>query len=173
VDFLAALLGAAIGVVAGALIQYLAAFLINRYERRRRWSDLQIEAEYNLNIAEEMLNEVRRFRAAAQPATFANYQWYFRAKDMLSIALTRMVNSGELYRMFNRQEILDLQSIVQFFTPALEQNFANQIEQLKTTDDYAGAMNLANHLERQINDNIARIHRLRTKQFTPRRWFGF
>jgi hypothetical protein len=103
-----------------ALLQYLAAILIGRYQRRQHWSDLQTEAAYNLNIANEMLNEARRFRTAAQPATFVQYQWYFRAHGMLSIALTRIINSGELYRMFTRDEIFDLQSIVQFFTADMD-----------------------------------------------------
>jgi hypothetical protein len=166
-EFWATLIGAAIGVVAGALLQYLAAILIGRYQRRQHWSDLQTEAAYNLNIANEMLNEARRFRTAAQPATFAQYQWYFRAHGMLSIALTRIINSGELYRMFTRDEIFDLQSIVQFFTADMERQFiANRVEQLKAANDYAGAQQFANYIEQEINDKIAKIQRLRAKRFT-------
>ena len=76
-DFLATFLGAAFGVVAGAAIQYLAQIFIDRHKQKAVLSDLRKEAQYNLGVANDMFNEVAKFRVAAQPDTFATYQWFF------------------------------------------------------------------------------------------------
>jgi hypothetical protein len=150
--FLATFLGAAFGVVAGALIQYLFTFLIERRNRRRLLSDLQIETRYNLVVVDQMLEEVRRFRAAANPSAFESYQWFYRTKDMLSIALRNVVQSGQFYKMFSQDEILGIQKAVQFFDATLEQNFiVNKINQLKQAKDVPGAHQFANYLEGEIN----------------------
>ena len=73
-DFWATFLGAAFGVVAGAFIQYLVQMWIARHNRKLVLSDLRKEAQYNLGVANDMLNEISRFRAAAQPDTFSTYQ---------------------------------------------------------------------------------------------------
>ncbi len=153
-DFLATMLGAALGVVAGTVIQYFVQLLITRYNRKRNLRDLKIEAQYNLKIAEQMLAEVGRFRAAAQPAIFANYNWYFRAKDMLSVALQRIITSGELYRMFSQQEIVLLQDLLQYFSIQSEQFIADRINVLKTKNDIVGAHQFANYVEQEITKRL-------------------
>jgi hypothetical protein len=162
-DFLATLMGAAVGVVAGTVIQYLVQIWVNRHSRKLNIKDLKIEAEYNLAIAEQTLTEVGKFRAAAQPATFANYKWFFRSKDMLSVALTRTINSGEFYRIFNRQEIVAIQELVQWFNAQFEQFIFDHIEKLKVNGDIPGAHQFANHLDMEIRRRIDTIKSLIAK----------
>ena len=156
--FLATFLGAAFGVVAGAAIQYLAQVWIERRNRKLVLSDLRKEAQYNLGVVNDMLGEVVKFRAAAQPDTFAGYHWYFRSHDMLGTVLNQIINTGQLYRMFTEREIAEIQQLRQFFNPDLERTFIfNQINQYKEAKNYAGALQLANHLEGQIKQGIATL----------------
>jgi hypothetical protein len=151
-------IGAAVGVVAGAFIQYLVQIWIERRNRKLVLADLRKEAQYNLGIANEMLAEVGRFRAAAQPETFATYQWYFRCKDMLGIALNRITLSGQLYRIFNEREITEIQQLRQFFDPPFETNFiAGRISQLRDNKDISEAHNFANFLDGEIRKRIATL----------------
>jgi hypothetical protein len=122
-DFCATFLGAAFGVVAGAFMQYIVQVGIERRNRKLLLSDLNKEAQYNLGVANDMLKEVDRFRAATQPAIFPTYQWYFRAKDMLGVALGRMISSGQLYRIFTQREVSEIQQVQQFFNLQMEQQF--------------------------------------------------
>jgi hypothetical protein len=118
-DFWATFLGAAFGVVAGALMQYIVQVAIERRNRKLLLSDLNKEAQYNLGVANDMLKEVARFRAAAQPAIFSTYQWYFRAKDMIGVALNRMISSGQLYRMFTQREVTENTAATTIFQPTI------------------------------------------------------
>lgn len=164
-DFWATFLGAAFGVVAGAFMQYIVQVGIERRNRRRLLSDLNKEAQYNLAVANEMLKEVARFRAAAQPAIFSTYQWYFRGKDMLGVAMGRMISSGKLYRMFTRREVTEIQQLQQFFNPQMEQQFiANRINQLKDTNDLAGAHQFANYVDGEMQKGIATLTSLANKK---------
>lgn len=163
--FVATLLGAAVGVIAGALIQYLSQILIDRYNRKKVLADVRTEAEYNLAIARQMLGEVAKFRAAAQPATFQAYQWYFRSQDMLAIALNRVTNSGELYRLFDHNEILEIQSMRQFFSPQFERQFiSDQINLHKTNSDIPEAHQFANFLDAELNKHIVVLQNLTKKK---------
>jgi hypothetical protein len=164
-DFVATLFGAAIGVVAGAAIQYLAQIFINRHNRKAVLSDLRKEAQYNLGVANDMLGEVAKFRAAAQPETLATYQWFFRSKDMLGTVLNGIISSGQLYRMFTQREIAEIQQLRQLFDPTLESTFiATRINQYKENKNYAEALLFANHLEGQLKQGIATITVIANKQ---------
>jgi hypothetical protein len=165
-DFWATFLGAAFGVVAGAIIQYIVQIWIARRNRKLVLSDLNKEAQYNLGVANEMLNEVSRFRAAAQPDTFSTYQWYFRSKDMLGTVLNNIITSGQLYRIFTQREITEIQLLRQFFDPQLESTFiASKINQFKGAKDIAGAHRSANtYLEVEIKKGIATLTNLANKK---------
>jgi len=164
-DFWATFLGAAFGVVAGAIIQYLVQILIERRNRKLILSDLRKEAQFNLGVANAMLDEVARFRAAAQPDAFPTFQWYFRAKDMLGTALTRVVSSGQLYRMFTEREITDIQQYLQFFNPQMEGQFvAGRINQLRDTMDIPEAHNFARFLGAEIRKGIATLTHISQKR---------
>ena len=104
-------------------MQYIVQVGIERRNRKLLLSDLNKEAQYNLGVANDMLKEVDRFRAATQPAIFPTYQWYFRAKDMLGVALGRMISSGQLYRIFTQREVSEIQQVQQFFNLQMEQQF--------------------------------------------------
>jgi hypothetical protein len=164
-DFWATFLGAAVGVVAGATIQYLAQIFIDRHHRRLVLLDLRKEAQYNLGVANDMLGEVIKFRAAAQPETFATYQWFFRSKDMLGTVLNRIITSGQLYAMFSKREIAEIQQLRQFFDPNFETAYIfNQVNQFKEAKNFAGALQFANHLEGQIKQGIATLTALTQKK---------
>jgi hypothetical protein len=163
-DFWATFLGAAFGVVAGAIMQYLVQIGIERRNRKLLLSDLAKEAQYNLEIANLMLAEVARFRAAAQPGTFATFQWYFRAKDMLGITFNRIVSSGHLYKMFTQREISEIQQLQQFFNSQMEGQFvAGRINQLREENDIAEAHKFATYLENEIRKGIVTLTALTQK----------
>jgi hypothetical protein len=165
-DFWATFLGAAFGVVAGAVLQYLAQILIARRNRKLILSDLRKEALYNLGVANDMLNEVAKLRAAAQRDTFATYRWYFRSKDMLGTVLNQIINSGQLYRIFTEREITEIQHLRQFFDPSLEQNFiAAKINQLRDDNNITEAHQFANtYLEIEIKKGMATLTNIANKR---------
>ena len=77
---------------------------------------------------------------------------------MLGTVLNQIINTGQLYRMFTEREIAEIQQLRQFFNPDLERTFIfNQINQYKEAKNYAGALQLANHLEGQIKQGIATL----------------
>jgi hypothetical protein len=164
-DFWATFLGAAFGVVAGTVVQYVFQVAIERRNRKLLLTDLRKEAQYNLGVVNDMLKEVDRFRAAAQPAIFSTYHWIFRSKDMLGLALNRMISSGQLYRMFNAREITEIQQLQQFFNPNMEQQFvANRIDQLRDAKDIAGAHQFADFLDGAMNKGVATLTSLANKK---------
>jgi hypothetical protein len=162
-DFTATLLGSAFGVVAGAFIQYLVTIWLSRHNRQKNLKDLKTEAKYNLRVAEQMLEQVRRMRVAAQPATFNNFVWLFRAKDMLSIALTRIIASGDLYKMFTEQEILRIQLLVEFFNAQTDEFITNRLASIKSSNDIAEAHRFADWLEGQITERIGYLNQFLAK----------
>ena len=164
-DFWATFLGAAFGVIAGAGIQYFVQLGIGRHNRKLMISDLSKEARYNLGVAQDMLREVDRFRAAAQPDTLATYNWYFRSKDMLGTVLNRVINEGQLYRMCTEREITEIQQLRQFFDPQFETNFiSTRINQAKEAKDIAGAHQFANFLDAEVKKGIATLTSLANKK---------
>jgi len=73
---------------------------------------------------------------------------------MIGVALGRVINSGELYRIFSRKEIIDIQSLQQFFTVQMEQFISDEIDKYKSGNDIPGAHQWANHIEKEIRDRL-------------------
>ena len=83
---------------------------------------------------------------------------------MLATALTRIVSSGQLYRIFTEREITDIQQYAQFFNPQMEQFIAGRINQLKEVMDIAEAHDLANYLDGQVRQGIAALTTISQKR---------
>ena len=75
--FWATTFGAAIGVVAGTLIQYLLDLLLAKRSRVRQRHALVKEMSYNRSLVAELTEELGRFRNAVNARVFNTYYGYF------------------------------------------------------------------------------------------------
>lgn len=62
--FWATVFGAALGVMAGTLIQYLVTLLLNQQTKKRQKNALMKEFVYNRSLVDELMGEIQKFRNA-------------------------------------------------------------------------------------------------------------
>jgi hypothetical protein len=68
-EFWATLMGAAFGVLAGALIQFIAQYFIDRSAQDRQRQALKKEMQYNLQVLLDLSDECRQLRNAVNGDT--------------------------------------------------------------------------------------------------------
>lgn len=109
--FWATVLGAAIGVVAGAFIQYLVDYLVRRRDERSQKSSLKKEMQYNLLVVNNLITEARNlrnsFNADSLPVYFG-YMEYDRGNFTQASAL---LANGQLYSWFSIEDLKKLVEI--------------------------------------------------------------
>jgi hypothetical protein len=162
-QFIATLLGAAFGVVAGALVQYLAEAYLNRRKAMQQRRDISAEAVYNISAVGELIAESGRLRAAAQPGAIQTYFGVFQFNAVLWIAMQQMVTSGLLYRAFTHMEIEKIQKAMLFLNGNTGQFVANRINQIKAATDINDALQFANWIEATCKQHLDTIIMLRDK----------
>jgi hypothetical protein len=157
-EFWATLIGAAVGVVAGAFIQYIVAILLARGEQKRQRQALKKEMQYNLQVVSDLSDECRRLRNAVNGDTlklYFGYLAYERAFFTQSIAL---LNNGLLYRWFPIEALQKLQKISAILNGNNANWVNNNIKQRReaatsgTQFDKSETVNFVNFVETQIND---------------------
>ena len=164
--FLATMIGAALGVVAGAVIQFLVQQWLDRAEFKRQLDDIRAEAVYNISAVNELIAEAGRLRALAHPGGIQNYLGIFPFANVLWIAMNRIVNSGRLYRTFSHAEIEKIQKTMVFLSGATGSWVTTRVNQVKTAGDFQDAINLASYIEQTCRQHMDTILLLRDKQVT-------
>jgi hypothetical protein len=107
----ATVLGAAIGVIAGAFIQYTVDYFVRRRDEVSQKSALKKEMQYNLLVVSDLINEARNlrnsFNADSLPVYFG-YLGYERANFTQASAL---LSNGQLYRWFSIEDLKKLHKV--------------------------------------------------------------
>lgn len=126
--FWATVLGAAIGVVAGAIIQYGVDFLVRRRTEHDQRAALKKEMQYNLMVVGDLITESRNLRNAFNGDLLRDYfgiLGFDRGNFTQSNAL---LNSGKLYKWFAVEDLKKLQRIAFLMNPGNANWVANNIK---------------------------------------------
>lgn len=99
-------LGSGLGVIAGALVQYLTQFLIDSRNRHRRKATIIKEIEYNKIVINQAISETRKMREAINTNNLESYICDFSS---LNTALTSQLNTfvvdGSIFRYLDRNDM--------------------------------------------------------------------
>ena len=95
--FWATAMGAAFGVVAGTVIQYLLILLAQKDSRRRQKHGLAKEMAYNRSLVDELLAAVTAFRNAVNGRVFQTYFGYFHSGKGIFAQANASASNGLLY----------------------------------------------------------------------------
>jgi hypothetical protein len=93
-EFWATLTGAAVGVVAGAIIQYIAQIFIDRSKQSRQRQALKKEMQYNLAVVSDLSDECRRLRDAVNGDVLKTYFGYFNYERGIFSQSNALLNDG-------------------------------------------------------------------------------
>src|SRR5207302_9686462 len=110
-EFWATLIGAAAGVIAGALIQYIVQMFLDSNAQKRQRRALKKEMQYNLLVVSDLSDEYGRLRNAVNGdalTTYFGYLNYGKGFFNQSIAL---LNNGLLYQWFSIEALKKLQKV--------------------------------------------------------------
>lgn len=157
--FWATVFGAALGVVAGTVIQYFLTLALDSKSKRKQKSALAKELTYNRSLVDELLSEVQKLRNSLNGGVFEKYFGYFSYEKGIFAQANACAGSGLLYDLLSKEEIRHAQRIVS----ALNINNANWVNGeitrrrdilLNTPEkfDRAEAVAFVNFLEESIHD---------------------
>jgi hypothetical protein len=156
-EFWATLLGAAVGVPAGAIVQYLAQLGIDWAREQSQKDALASELEFNRTLLDEFSAELRQFRNAVNASAVNGYYGYFQLSNGLFVQATAMISSGHLYRWMDKETIRKIQRASRFLSVGTEQWLNGEVDKLREAyaDDPAKVdrvrtINLLNHIETQL-----------------------
>jgi hypothetical protein len=157
-EFWATLVGAAVGVVAGALIQYIAQHFVDRNAQVRQRHALKMEMQYNLQVVSDLSDECARFRNAVNGDTLKIYFGYLGYEKALWSQTNALLNSGLLYHWFPVGVLKKLQKI----STVLNVNNANWVNnsitqrretaKAETGFNKTDVVQFVNFIENQINE---------------------
>src|SRR5271165_5186646 len=115
--FWATALGAALGVVAGTVIQYLLTLALERRSRGRQRNGLVKEMIYNRSLVNELADEVERFRNAVNGGVFNTYYGYFNIGKGIFAQANASAGNEFLYELLSADDIRHLQRVVVLMSP--------------------------------------------------------
>jgi hypothetical protein len=174
--FWATVFGAALGVMAGTLIQYLVTLLLNQRTRRRQKNALMKEFVYNRSLVDELLAELQNFRNAVNGDALNTYFGYFGFSRAIFAQANACTINGMLYELFSADEIRHAQRIVSLLSAANENWVNGEIKRRRDTlintpaqFNKAEAVQFVNFLENQIRDVANWMDGLMRK-VQPTRW---
>lgn len=104
--------GAAVGVVAGSLVQFGAARLWLKFSKNTQKQNLKKELQYNLSLVGELCDEVTRLRNTVNGNVLSSYVGYFKCSDALFLQVNALATTAALYEIFSEEHIKKLQRII-------------------------------------------------------------
>ena len=120
-----------LGVVAGAIIY----ILINKYasysRAKQKLINLKFEFEFNIWLLKSFIEEIAKYRDAANSGDLAGYNGYFNLSRVISATANKMFLDGSLYKYLNQEDAGKLQSFYGEFNLNGENYINNQISQNK------------------------------------------
>jgi hypothetical protein len=156
-EFWATLIGAAAGVVAGALIQYIVQFFIGRLEQRRQRQALKKEMEYNLQVVADLIVECTNLRNAVNGNALNMYFGYLQYERGIFAQSIALLNNGLLYRWFTIEALKKLQRITSILNVAHANVINSSIKERRDaaaagTLSQAQATQFVNFIERELTE---------------------
>src|SRR5437762_6651595 len=131
--FWATVFGAALGVMAGTVIQYLVTLLLNQRTRKRQKNALAKEFVYNRSLIDELRGEAQRFRNAVNGDVLNTYFGYFGFGRAIFAQANACTINGTLYELFSAEEIRHAQRIVSMLSAANENWVNGEIKRRRDT----------------------------------------
>jgi hypothetical protein len=122
--FWATVFGAALGVMAGTLIQYLVTLLLNQQTKKRQKNALMKEFVYNRSLVDELMGEVQKFRNAVNGDVLNTHFGYFGYSRAIFARANACTINGMLYELFSADDIRHAQRIVSLLSAGNE-NWVN------------------------------------------------
>jgi hypothetical protein len=157
--FWATVFGAALGVVAGTLIQYLFTLLLQKQSRTRQKNALMKELFYNRSLFDELADEGKKLRNAVNANVLHTYFGYFSFSRGIFAQANTCANNGVLYDMFTVEDIRHAQHIVSLLSTGNENWVNGEINRWRTLfttthSDFNRTEMVAfiDHIERQIHN---------------------
>jgi hypothetical protein len=111
-EFWATLTGAAVGVVAGTLIQFLVQAIVDYRKRSEQRAAFRKEMSYNIAVLDELTSETTRLRNAINGDALGQYAGHFSYEQGIFVQTVALLNSGQLYRWLPIADFQKLQKIV-------------------------------------------------------------
>jgi hypothetical protein len=111
-EFWATLTGAAVGVVAGTLIQFFVQAIIDRRKEAQQRKALRKEMSYNLAVLQGISEETTSLRNAVNGDALSLYNGYFAYDQGLFVQTSALLTSGNLYKWLPIDDFKKLQKIV-------------------------------------------------------------
>ncbi len=124
-EFWATLIGAAVGVIAGAFIQYLVQYYVDRRTQRDQRAALKKEMQCNLHLISELQAEAGRLRNAVNGDALTSYFGFFNYEKGLFAQAGALLANGMLYRWYSIEQLKKLQA-VSYAMNINTSNFINQ-----------------------------------------------
>ena len=157
-------IGAALGVVAGSLVRYGAGLIHEYFSHKTKKEILIKELKYNISLVNLLIKECEKLRNSVNGKSLVNYFGYFRLSDGLFIQTVNMLQSGDLYKIFNDDHLQRFQRVV-FVLSVNNTNWVNnQVAYFKDaqianigTYNHTGCVGFVDYLENdltQTRDNL-------------------
>lgn len=157
--FLATVVGAALGVVAGTIIQYFVTRLLEKKTMARQKRALVKELIYDRSLVSELAQEAQNFRNAVNGGVFNTYFGYFAFSRAIFAQANACANNGMLYEMLSTDDIRHAQRIVSLLSAPNENWVNGEITRRRNilintpeSFDRAEVVQLVNLIENQIRD---------------------
>jgi hypothetical protein len=109
--FWATVLGAAIGVLAGAFIQYIVDYLVHRRSKANQRSALKKELQYNLLVVGDLITEARNLRNSLNADSLPTYFGYLGYEKAFFTQANALLNGGQLYEWFSIADLKKLHKV--------------------------------------------------------------
>ena len=130
-EFWATLAGAAVGIVAGTLIQFLVQLVIDKRRAMEQRKAFRKEMAYNLAVLQDISEETTRLRNAINGDALAQYAGHFPYEQGLFTQTSALLNSGNLYSWLPIEDFKKLQRIVSTLSANRAVWVNNQVTQRK------------------------------------------
>lgn len=168
--FWATVFGAALGVIAGTVVQYLLTFALDRRSKRRQKTALMKELIYNQNLVNELLSEVQKLRNAVNGDVLSTYHGYLAYSKALFAQANACATNGLLYELLSVEDIRDAQRVVSTLSLSNE-NWVNAEVARRRNDaaqrpqgyDRAEAVKFVDFVDNQVADLRLTVDRLIAK----------
>lgn len=164
--FWATVFGAALGVIAGTVIQYVLTFALDRRSRAHQKKALVKELTYNRSLVDELVQEAKKLRNAVNGDVLSSYSGYFSFGKGLFAQAHAATISGMLYDFLSIEDIKNAQKIVYLLSNTNENWVNNEISKRRALSadsqrfDRAEAVRFVDFIEEQLSDLVTRIEQL-------------
>jgi len=157
--FWATVFGAALGIVAGTIIQYFITLALEKKSKARQKSSLMKEMIYNKSLACELYKEVQKLRNAVNGGVLNTYFGYFPYNKAIFAQAIASANNGMLYELLSIEHIKNAQHMVSVLSVNTENWVNNEITRrrdivINTPEsfDRAEAVGFVDFVDKQIQD---------------------